>query len=69
MGSVEQKNRQGGHAMIHWLIHKLGLQRGTIETWWDDEGHLMIGYQCSTCGKIDGAHRSLTWTEKRKDAP
>jgi len=55
--------------MLHWLAHKLGWQRGTIEVWWDEDGYMMVGYICLTCGRIDGAHRSYTWTEKRKDLP
>ena len=41
--------------LLHWIAHRLGWYYGTVETWW--QGHqLMVGFRCSTCGKIGGVH-------------
>jgi hypothetical protein len=52
--------------MLHWLIHKLGWQRGTIEVWWAEDGRLMVGYKCSTCGKLSGVHWSYRKIKRKE---
>ena len=37
--------------ILHWLAHRLHLQRVTVEAWY--EGDLLkVGARCVTCGKI-----------------
>jgi hypothetical protein len=45
--------------LLHWLVHRLDLNQGYVETWWD-EGRLMVGFKCDGCGRIQGAHESHT---------
>ena len=39
---------------FHWLMHKLMWNRGTIETWYSNEGWLMVGFVCDKCGQKGG---------------
>ncbi len=47
--------------MLHRFAHWTGWYYGEVETWWEvsvyDE-ELMVGFRCSTCGKLDGVHES-----------
>lgn len=45
--------------LIHWLAHKLGSNTGEVTTWWRGDV-LMIGFKCHGCGKVSGAHESVT---------
>lgn len=47
--------------MFHFLAHLFGWSLGRVYTWREsDTGHLMVGFRCDTCGRIDGAHRSVS---------
>ena len=46
--------------MIHWLAHLLHWQNGTVESWWSEDGHLMLGFKCSTCGTLTGIVKTET---------
>jgi hypothetical protein len=35
---------------------------GTVTTWYDDNDVLMVGFKCSTCGKITGEGVCYTQT-------
>lgn len=37
------------------IAHSLGWYYGTVETWWDGDT-LMIGFRCSTCGRLGHVH-------------
>jgi len=39
--------------MIHRLMHFIGWNTGTIETWWENR-RLYVGFKCATCGKVSG---------------
>lgn len=41
----------------HWLAHKFGWNHGQIVVVWDD-GRLMVGFRCETCGYIGGYHKA-----------
>ena len=45
--------------LTHWIAHKLGTNTGEVATWWDGD-RLMIGFRCDGCGKVSGAHESVT---------
>ena len=44
--------------MIHWLSHRLGLNFGRVVTFKLD-GVGFISFQCSTCGEINSAQKSV----------
>ena len=46
-------------AVRHRIAHLFGWNLGRVETWWDGDV-LMVGFKCSDCGKIEGAHESVT---------
>lgn len=37
--------------MWHWMIHKLGLNRGFPERYKDNTGASQMGFLCATCGQ------------------
>jgi hypothetical protein len=39
----------------HWAAHKLHWQLGTVVSA-TVNGRIWIGFQCSTCGAVTGAH-------------
>ncbi len=43
--------------MIHWLAHLLGLNTGTVETFWLN-GEIWVGFRCSRCGEINHASKA-----------
>lgn len=45
--------------LIHWVAHKFGSNTGEVTTWWQGD-KLMIGFRCDGCGKVSGAHESIT---------
>lgn len=51
--------------MFHWLMHKMGWNKGHIETWWEN-GSLMIGFRCNKCGKLEGVTTTGVKREKQK---
>lgn len=42
--------------MLHWLSHKLSMNKGEVVTWTAACGKTMVGYKCSKCGKVEGIH-------------
>jgi len=42
-----------GSLMIHRLMHFIGWNTGTVETWWENK-RLYVGFKCTTCGKVSG---------------
>jgi hypothetical protein len=41
--------------VIHRIAHFLRLNLGRVETWFD-EGRLMVGFRCATCGALSHVH-------------
>ena len=50
--------------LLHKIEHLFGWNAGRIESWYDIDGRLMIGFRCITCGKYSGVHQS--YTQRRK---
>lgn len=42
--------------ILHKIAHKFGLNYGLCHSFYDDKGRLMMGFVCSTCGKIEHIH-------------
>lgn len=42
----------------HRMEHYFGWSAGHVVTKWHTDGHLWVGFQCSNCGRVSGAHRS-----------
>jgi len=50
--------RRAIHRLLHRLAHILGLNGGKVETWYDSDGTLMIGFRCAGCGRMQNvSHR------------
>jgi hypothetical protein len=45
-----------------WLRHKLGLNRGTVESWTAPDGHTYVGFLCE-CGMIHGVEDMANLTD------
>lgn len=41
--------------MLHWLTHLFGWNHGYVVSEWSGDT-LWIAFECSTCGKVSGAH-------------
>ena len=39
--------------LLHSIAHWIGWNTGIIETWWRDDGVLMVGFRCE-CGRLEG---------------
>lgn len=50
--------------MFHKIAHLLRWNYGRVKTWWRDDGQLMVGFECSKCGKLSGVHESYFGTKK-----
>lgn len=40
----------------NWLKHRLGWNRGIVETWTARCGRVMVGFRCDDCGQLHGIH-------------
>lgn len=38
--------------ILHKIAHMLQLNCGKVETFYDDNGRLMVGFRCSVCGEL-----------------
>jgi hypothetical protein len=38
--------------LLHWISHLRGTNTGKVISW-NEEGYIKVGFECSTCGKID----------------
>ena len=43
--------------IFHYITHLFGWNSGKVITKLDKEGNVWVAFQCSKCGKIEGAHR------------
>jgi len=43
--------------MRHRLAHFLGLNGGHVETYWDENGVLWVGFRCDGCGELSHEQR------------
>lgn len=50
--------------LLHAIAHLFRFYTGTVETWWREDGMLMIGFKCDVCGKISGVHESPFGTRR-----
>ena len=46
--------------VMHSLAHLLGWNYGAVVSKYDDNGFLWVGFECSTCGKIQGRYKTNT---------
>jgi hypothetical protein len=46
-----------GKRLHHRLAHLIGWNTGRVETWYDN-GVLMVGFRCTTCGRLSGVERA-----------
>ena len=44
-------------SLMHRIAHVVGLYTGEVVSWTCD-GLVWIGFQCGTCGNIEGVHMS-----------
>lgn len=51
--------------LLHTFAHWTGQNYGEIETWYEGET-LMVGFRCSTCGKLEGVDIARTATTSAK---
>lgn len=52
----------------HRLAHLFGRWHGDVKTWRED-GFIVAGYQCRTCGIRVGIHRVSPWVYKGETPP
>jgi hypothetical protein len=39
--------------LLHFFTHWFGWNKGHVETWYEGD-RLLVGFQCESCGKIEG---------------
>ena len=54
-------------AMRHRLAHRLGTNYGRVETFWDGENTLMVGFRCDGCGELLHVHESYHNERRRRE--
>ena len=45
----------------HRIEHFLGWNKGRVETFYDPDGVLMVGFRC-TCGELQSVDRCISFT-------
>lgn len=45
-------------SLLHRLAHLTGWNCGLPTSEWDEDGNLWMGFECGTCGKISGRHKT-----------
>jgi len=55
-------------AFLHRLAHLFGRYQGDVKTWRED-GFIIAGYECRTCGNREGVHRVSPWVYRGEAPP